>query len=149
MKAWIVAGNLTRAAKVESKDNGRDMLIVAVACNEGPNRTTFVDVICWGKKGFANGVLPHLAQGQAVVCSGKIFVGQRAESNGVSYPNVHLSLDNLFGLQLIGGSRVAPADSVPPSDQVPPAAQDASASNQQAAEQMPADYDSFDDDIPF
>lgn len=148
MKKWIVSGNLARNAVVNERDE-RDMLTFTVASNNGKNaKADFIDVVVWGKKGFAANILPYLVQGKNVTVSGKAKKLPPVEKDGVVYNNVICSVQSLYQVELSGGSSVKPAAEHQP-DSPQPMAEETKASEAAQKSLEDQNYDSFDDDIPF
>ncbi len=150
MNKQLVAGNLTEAAVLIDKGE-RDMLVFTVASNDGPDHADFLPCVLWGKKGFADKLLPYMGVGQPVATHGELNYPAPSEKEGVVYNNFLVSINSIRDIQLMGGPRVDNGEQAPTPT---PAAQKATEMGQAASTNaVPApqntDFDSFDDDIPF
>lgn len=151
MRKQFVGGNLTGAANVFNKGD-RDMLSFTVASNSGKDYVEYTNCSVWGKKGFADKVLPYLVKGQGVTTHGELVNLPPVEKDNVVYNNVLVNVKYLGHLELTGGKRNEPADKAEGESPEERQAQQQANEVGQAAAEHPApaqDYDSFDDDIPF
>ena len=132
-------GNLTKNAEVRYTQSGQAVTSFRIACNEKyfaggeqKERTEFINVIIWGKRGQAMSKAGLLNKGQGLFIEGRLQTRSypHAEHEGVKmYVTEVVTNVGDGAIQLLGrgsGSQAQPPEDVPPpsDDDLPEAAAD-------------------------
>lgn len=135
----IIMGNLTRNPEVRYTPAGTAVADIGVAMNEkfkdkeGNERenVVFVDVVAWGRK--AEVIAEYCHKGSALHIEGRLQLDQWENQQGEKRSKLRVRLDSFEFLN--GSDKKETA-----SPQSPPAG---------GSSDVPADFDEYEDDIPF
>lgn len=134
MNVFCFTGNLGGDVKVNST-GGSTVANFGVAVKSGfgdKAQTMWIACALWGKQAESK-LIDYLTKGQQVAITGELST---REHDGKTYLQVRVSTIHLVGGKSEGGQQQAPRQQQAPQ-------------RQQSAPQPAADFDSFDDDIPF
>lgn len=168
----VVVGNLARDAAITPQE-GRDKVVLTVIENSGMNPETF-PVVLWVKPGEFNARAKHFTRGKSVTVKGELVQMKPEPRNGVLADAILISC---FGNRSIELNSVPKDQAAQGQSQRPAPQQDDKGTNGQQngaqaaggqaagghqsddvnsaahiadnAPQPAADFDSFDDDLPF
>lgn len=102
----VVAGRITKDAKLAYTQGGTAKLDFSVACNRSQkkgdqweDKCSFFDCVVWGK--FAEVVAKRLAKGVAVILSGRLEQDRWKDNQGASKSKIYITVDSV---QTFGGA---------------------------------------------
>ena len=134
MNVFCFTGNLGGDVKVNST-GGSTVANFSVAVKSGfgdKAQTMWISCALWGKQAESK-LIDYLTKGQQVAITGELST---REHDGKTYLQARVSTIHLVGGKSDGGQQQAPRQQQAPQ-------------RQQSTPQPAADFDSFDDDIPF
>ena len=131
MNVLTFSGNIGRDCEIRATKTGTIITQVAVAMNSGfgeHKKTNWVKCAIFGKRGES--LAPYLLKGQQVVVSGELSLNEWTTQDGITKSTLECNVNDIT---LVGGKPVTAAPK-PPAKQAP---------------QQTADFDDFEDSIPF
>ena len=100
MKTLVIMGRLGHSPRLKQLDSGDHMLTIQVAVNEPvqvgaewKEETTWIDVIMWGRRAKYLGA--RLVKGEAVTCSGEMYVRHYQGRDGRDRTRVELRANKI------------------------------------------------------
>lgn len=103
----VIAGRITKDAKLAYTQGGTAKLDFSVACNRSikkgdqwEDKCSFFDCVVWGK--FAEVIAKRLTKGVAVILSGRLEQDRWKDQQGSSKSKVYITVDSV---QTFGGAK--------------------------------------------